>query len=129
MAADEPIPDLRLDLPALPVSAGIARHVVAGLLPDDIAPGRREHVLVAVSEAVTNAVLHGHHDGAIGTLTLTGRLDPDLLELRVIDPGHGNVPQLDGRGPGIGLSIVAAAADSMEIRDAGELIIRFVLRS
>ena len=34
----------------------------------------------------------------------------------------------DGRGLGIGLSIVAAAADTMEIRGGEELVITFALR-
>lgn len=122
-------PDVRLELPALPASAGVARHVVAGLLPDDLPPGRREQLLVAVSEAVTNAVLHGHRDGGVGSLTLLGRRAGDVLELRVIDPGRGMIPRLDGRGLGIGLSIVAAAADTMEIRGGDELVITFGLRT
>jgi anti-sigma regulatory factor (Ser/Thr protein kinase) len=121
-------PDVRLELPAQPASAGVARHVLGGLLPDDMPPGRREQLLVAVSEAVTNAVLHGHHDGIPGNLTLLGRRDGDLLEVRVIDPGRGMIPRLDGRGLGIGLSMVAAAADSLEVRGE-ELRITFALRS
>lgn len=121
--------DVRLVLPALPESAGIARHVVGGLLPGDLAPRRREQLLVAVSEAVTNAVLHGHHDGAVGTLEVLGRVVEEVLELRFIDPGRGMIPRLDGRGLGIGLSIVAATADTMEVRGGDELRITFSLRS
>lgn len=120
--------DVRLVLPAVAESAGIARHVVAGLLPADLDPRRRERLLVAVSEAVTNAVLHGHHDGEVGTLELAGELRDDVLELRFRDPGHGMLPRLDGRGLGVGLSIVAAAADTLEVR-GDELRITFALRS
>jgi anti-sigma regulatory factor (Ser/Thr protein kinase) len=78
---------------------------------------------------VTNAVLHGHRDGSVGTLELLGQVLDDVLELRFIDPGHGMIPRLDGRGLGIGLSIVAAAADTMEVRGGDELRITFALRS
>lgn len=128
MPVSKPVPDVRLELPALATSAAIARHVVAGLLPPDLAPGRREQLLVAVSEAVTNAVLHGHHDGEVGALTLTGRRIGDDLELRVVDPGRGMLPSGNGRGLGIGLSIVAAAADRMEVLGGEELVITFALR-
>jgi serine/threonine-protein kinase RsbW len=124
-----PQPDVRLVLPAQPEAAGIARHVVGGLLPGDLDGRRREQVLVAVSEAVTNAVLHGHRDGAVGTLELLGRVADEVLELRFIDPGRGMIPRLGGRGLGIGLSIVAAAADTMEVRGGDELRITFALRS
>lgn len=120
-------PDVRLVLQTLPTSAGVARHVIGGLLPADLPRGRREQILVAISEAVTNAVLHGHHDGGMGELTVVGTRHAEMLELRVLDPGRGMIPELDGRGLGLGLSIVAAAADSMEIRGGAELIIRFAL--
>ena len=45
-------------------------------------------VKTAVSEAVTNAIIHGYQ-GEVHTITIEGELEGDLLTLRVRDAGVG----------------------------------------
>lgn len=125
--AHVPPPDVRLVLPAVPESAGVARHIIAGMLPPDLDPRRRELLLVAVSEVVTNAVLHAHHDARPAKLEVTGAVVDRVLSLTFIDPGRGMLPDPEERVPGVGLSIAAAAADTLEVRGGNELRLTFGL--
>jgi anti-sigma regulatory factor (Ser/Thr protein kinase) len=74
-------------------------------------------VAVCVTEAVTNAVLHAYRDGDDpGTVVI--ELLPrgaDGLEIRVSDHGHGLAPRPDSPGAGLGMPLIAALADGLEI--------------
>ena len=50
--------------------------------------GELEDIKTAVSEAVTNAIIHGYQ-GEVHTITIEGELEGDLLTLRVRDEGVG----------------------------------------
>lgn len=122
-----PPPDVRLVLPAVPESAAIARHVVAGLLPAEIDGRRREMLLLAVSEAVTHAVLHAHGDGARGTVELRGEATPGALTLTLTDVDGGGAAVRGAFAGSASLAIVASVADSMEARDGRSLRLTFAL--
>ncbi|MGH2969326.1 MAG: ATP-binding protein [Solirubrobacteraceae bacterium] len=127
-----PIPagPLELELPTVPTSVGKARHAVA-----EFCAGReldREGVAIAVSEAVSNAVLHAHPDGAEGHVRIFASLDDASLLIVVSDDGQGITPRSDRPGMGVGLALIAQLTSSLEIDCDGtgtRLAMRFVRRA
>lgn len=87
-----------------------------------------EDIKTAVSEAVTNAIVHGYPD-AIGGVTLKMRVLPgNVLELTVKDHGRG-IPDVDkARQPmfttggeersGMGFTIMESFMDKVTVRSA-----------
>ena len=85
-----------------------------------------EDIKTAVSEAVTNAIVHGYPD-AIGTVTLKLRVCPgNILELTVKDKGRG-IPDVEkARQPmfttggaersGMGFTIMESCMDQLLVR-------------
>jgi serine/threonine-protein kinase RsbW/stage II sporulation protein AB (anti-sigma F factor) len=85
-------------------------------------------VALAVSEAVTNAVVHAYSDAALlGDVEIFAQrhLD-DGLEVVVSDYGHGLLPRPDSPGMGVGLPLLATLADHFEIErgDSGGTRVR-----
>ena len=74
-------------------------------------------IRIAVSEAVTNAVVHafrGRTDGTvIASVTMS---DAEWIEVRVSDDGSGMVPRNDSPGLGLGLPLIRHLADQFEHR-------------
>ena len=76
----------------------------------------REHgasesdVKLAVSEAVTNSVLHAYRDRDPGTITLQARIDRSRLLIAVGDDGSGMRPNLESTGLGLGISLITKLA-------------------
>jgi serine/threonine-protein kinase RsbW len=122
--------DIRLTLPARPENVAVVRHVLGALagalkLPDDVI----EDMRLAVTEACTNVVRHAYQ-GDEGKIDVVVRPRGDALEVVVSDAGRGIAPSPDTAGPGLGLPLIAALADTLEIerrRDSGSrLIMRFI---
>ena len=115
-----------LDLPAEPASARAARHAVCELL--DGVEADRGGVMLAVSEAVTNAILHAYGDqNPDGRIRVRAELfDSEALDVVVEDDGMGMRSRADSPGIGLGLPTISAVADRMEIdvRDSGGTSIR-----
>jgi serine/threonine-protein kinase RsbW/stage II sporulation protein AB (anti-sigma F factor) len=72
-------------------------------------------VKLAVSEAATNAVVHAYPGDAVGTITATAWVDEGRLRIAISDEGGGMLPRLDSPGFGLGLPLIAALADDLEI--------------
>jgi serine/threonine-protein kinase RsbW len=111
--------DVRLTLPARPENVSVIRHVLGAFaesldLPADLIADIR----LAVTEACTNVVRHAYHDGETGPIDVVIRPGQDRLELIVSDRGRGIGPSPDVDGPGLGLPLIAALADSLDIRPA-----------
>ena len=71
---------------------------------------------IALSEALTNAVVHGYRDvDAPGAVAVTATVDDGTMWLVVKDDGCGFKPRLDSPGLGLGLPMIAALADSFDI--------------
>ena len=103
--------------PAYPDQVALARRQVVAYA--------REHgaidpdgIAVAVSEAVTNAVLHAYVDSpAPGDVEVLARRNPDDgLEVHVSDEGRGMVPRRDSPGIGLGLPLVAKLAERFQVQ-------------
>jgi serine/threonine-protein kinase RsbW len=111
--------DIALTLPARPENIGVVRHVLGAFaealaLPADVAADMR----LAVTEACTNVVRHAYGDRS-GTIDVVARPRGDGVEVVVADSGRGLGPSTDTAGPGLGLPLIAALADTLEIeRDA-----------
>src|ERR687887_1100654 len=107
--------DVRLTLPARPENVAVIRHVLGAFaealrLPADLV----EDMRLAVTEACTNVVRHAY-EGELGTIDVVIRPSGDRLELIVSDEGSGMGPSADLSGPGLGLPMIAALADHVEI--------------
>ena len=112
--ATEEIERLELRTQATPAAVpGVRRAVVAfaeqhgvGIAPD---------VALAVSEAVTNAVLHGYRDGASGEVRVVACAEPTRLVVVVRDYGTGMRPHPNSPGLGLGLSVIGRLTTEMNI--------------
>ena len=71
-------------------------------------------VLLAVSEVVTNCVVHGYRGGQ-GDVAMEARHAGDTLLLSVADHGTGMTPRLDSPGLGLGLPLVGRIARRVDI--------------
>ena len=91
--------------------------------------GTVKRIALAVSEAATNAVLHGFRDRT-GTIHVTVRDDGDAVEVVVADDGIGLTPRADSPGLGLGLGLIAEISDDLRIctpsSGGTELRMRFV---
>ena len=110
--------DARLSLPARPENVAVVRHVL-GAFADalQLPPELVEDMRLAVTEACTNVVRHAYHDGVPGPIDVLIRPDGDRLELVVSDRGQGLAPSADVTGPGLGLPLIAALAESVELQE------------
>ena len=91
----------------------VTEFAVRGGLPEP----PLEDMRLAVSEAITNVVLHGYRDRPEpGPIQIEAELDDDGLRLLVADEGSGMQPRPDSPGGGFGLPLIVAVTDSCEIR-------------
>jgi len=108
---------LRRSLPAVPASVPVLRAAVAAFVHDaGIGAPCIDAVKLAVSEAVTNAVMHAYVDAdEPGEVRVTTCLREDMLFVTVSDDGLGMLPRLDSPGLGVGLPFIADTADTLDI--------------
>lgn len=111
---------LHRTLPAMPEAVPALRRAAvqfaAGLgAGDSVVDGVR----LAVSEAVSNVILHAYPDREEpGPVELTAALDGAELLVTVRDEGSGMSPRIDSPGLGLGLPLIAQTAHSLEVRPA-----------
>lgn len=71
---------------------------------------------LAVSEAVTNAVLHAYEDApGPGPIHLAVDVRDATVVVTVADEGGGMAPRMDSPGAGLGLPIIANIATTVEM--------------
>jgi serine/threonine-protein kinase RsbW len=108
--------DVRLTLPARPENVALIRHVLGAFAESLQLPLEMiEDMRLAVTEACTNVVRHAY-DGAAGPIDVLIRPHHDRLELIVSDRGRGTGPTADDTGPGLGLPIITALADAVDVQ-------------
>jgi anti-sigma regulatory factor (Ser/Thr protein kinase) len=108
--------DIRLTLPARPENVAVVRHVLGALgeairLEESVIADMR----LAVTEACTNVVRHAYGDGD-GKIDVIVRPRGDAVEVIVADEGRGLGASPDTTGPGLGMPLIAALADSVEVQ-------------
>lgn len=77
---------------------------------------RLEDLRLAVSEAVSNAVMHAYQSREPGTITVTVDVVDECVEVAVRDDGIGMTRRTDSPGLGLGLALIATVADQVEHR-------------
>jgi serine/threonine-protein kinase RsbW len=113
-------PELRVRLPATPESVGRARALTnEWCMRHTSLDGRLGDVLIAVTEAVANVVVHAYPDGGEGEFELVLRDDHGRLIVTVRDDGVGYYLPSANPGLGSGLLVIQRACDSSAI-DAAE---------
>ncbi len=126
-----PVNEVKLKFPSRSSNEGFARGTVACFAAQmDPTLSELEDIKTAVSEAVTNAILHAYPD-TIGTVSLKIRiLQENLLEITVRDRGRGIADVEQARQPmfttggegrsGMGFTIMESFMDSVSVRSTPE---------
>ena len=121
------INEVTLEFPSRSSNEGFARSAAACFTAQmDPTLNELEDIKTAVSEAVTNAIVHAYPD-AIGTVTLKMRVCPgNVLELTVKDRGRGIADVEKARQPmfttggaersGRGFTIMESFMDNLTVR-------------
>jgi serine/threonine-protein kinase RsbW len=74
-------------------------------------------VALAVSEAVSNAVVHAFRGiGDRGTLMVEVAVEEEWLDVHVTDDGSGMAPRDDSPGLGLGLPLIRHLTDEVDLR-------------
>ena len=103
---------------ATPRAIGIVRDQIGalartcGLDEPDVGDVR-----LAVSEAATNALIHGCRPPSDCKIHVEAELVDDELRIDISDEGGGMRPRTDSPGLGIGLSVMAAVSKRLEINE------------
>jgi anti-sigma regulatory factor (Ser/Thr protein kinase) len=121
--------DLRDSYPAIADSVPRAREAVASIAASAGASGERlDCVRLAVSEALTNAVVHAYEDVG-GKIDVSATVDSDQLEVEIADDGRG-LRTARRHGLGLGLALMALSSDSFTLarRPSGGIDVRLGFR-
>ena len=115
--ASSPASDVRLSVPAVPENVAVVRHLLGAFAEAlQLAPEVVDDMRLAVTEACTNVVRHAYEDRP-GPIEVVIHPDDEKLEVVVSDRGRGLNGGVDGSGPGLGLSLIAALADSIDLQE------------
>jgi anti-sigma regulatory factor (Ser/Thr protein kinase) len=119
--------------PAVPETVPVARRAVTEVAAAAGAGGDRlDEIRLAVSEALTNAVVHAYRHGEVGRFDVTAALASGELWVLIGDDGRGMHAWNDSEGLGIGLSLISGLSDDFAIvtRASGgtEVRMRFDLK-
>ena len=120
---------IKLGFPSKSVNEGYARSAIAAFAAQ-LDPTLEElgDIRTAVSEAVTNCIVHAYPD-AIGTIWMKARiLDGDKLEIMIRDKGRGIENLSQAMEPlfttggeersGMGFTIMESFTDKLKVRSA-----------
>ena len=130
---------MKLTIEAKSENESFARSVVAGFFIQlNPTLEQVEDVKTAVSEAVTNCIVHGYGGTQQGTIEIGSKLTQDTLYVEIVDYGKGieNVEQAmrpfyttveTGERSGMGFTVMQAFCDSVEVESkTGQTIVKLV---
>ena len=118
--------EMKLEFDAISENEGLARVVIAAFLTRlDPTLEQLQDVKTAVSEAVTNAVIHGYEEKG-GKIRMSAVLEKDELEITIEDDGIGIedvskamqplfTTKPEGERSGMGFSFMEAFMDELEV--------------
>jgi stage II sporulation protein AB (anti-sigma F factor) len=107
--------NLNESFPAVRETVAMARHAVADVaLHGGATDDQLDSIRLAVSEAVTNSVLHAYPDEP-GSVHVIAALTGEELWVLVADDGRGFQYPSERPGQGWGLALIAEAAENFEI--------------
>lgn len=117
--------EMKLEFMAISDNVGIARVVAAAFAAQlDFTLSTLEEIKVAISEAVSNAVIHGYKNTGEGTVSITLRLYTAAIEIIIIDEGCGIADIEQARKPafssdpermGLGFVFMESFMDQLEV--------------
>jgi anti-sigma regulatory factor (Ser/Thr protein kinase) len=106
--------------PAVPLVASLSRAIVAEHMPcRELAQERRYGILVALGEAIANAVEHAYRGDAPGLIRLELTNQSEQLVLVIEDFGHWR-PFVRREDRGRGIELMHACVDGVQIRSTRE---------
>ena len=117
---------IKLEMEAKPENASLSRVVTAAFLtPFDANIGEVTDIKTAVSEAVTNAIIHGYAGGP-GIISMALSMNERILTIEVSDSGIGIEDIESAKEPlfttkpemersGLGFTVMESFMDSVEI--------------
>src|ERR1700743_3436414 len=104
----------------VPEAVPVARRALTEVAARAGAGGERlEEIRLAVSEALTNAVVHAYRDGETGHFHVTAAGAAGALWVLSSDEGRGLHAWNDSHGLGIGLSLISGLSDDFAIVTRG----------
>jgi anti-sigma regulatory factor (Ser/Thr protein kinase) len=102
--------------PAVPESVPQARRALTEVAAAAGAGGEQLHeIRLAVSEALTNAVVHAYRNEHMGRIYVTAAVTSGELWVLIGDEGRGMHAWNDSSGLGIGLSLISDLSDDFAI--------------
>lgn len=117
--------ELKMEFTAISENVGIARVVAAAFAAQlDFTLGTLEEIKVAISEAVSNAVIHGYGNTGEGTVYMILRLLDAAIEIIIVDEGCGIADIEQARQPafssdpermGLGFVFMESFMDQLEV--------------
>jgi serine/threonine-protein kinase RsbW len=114
-------PDMELALAARAENIAIVRHALGGFGEAfDVPESKLSDIRLAVTEACANVVVHAYPDGHEGPMEVVASMDDEALTVLVRDWGRGIRPRPDSPGLGLGLSLIAALAEKVQLGHDGE---------
>ena len=116
------MPALTFELSAPAEAASVPllrREVVEFVESGDVCLERTEDIRLAVSEALSNAVIHAYrHRDEPGKLEVSAERTDHTIEVIVRDCGSGMAPRDDSPGLGLGLPVIELTTDRYEVQCA-----------
>ncbi len=116
---------MKLELLSMPKNVKLARVAVAAFASElDYNVSDLEEIKVAVSEAVSNAIIHGYENQTDGIFTLTVTLFENSLEIVIEDQGKGiqdlksalePSPGTDPERMGLGFTFMRSFMDGLDV--------------
>jgi serine/threonine-protein kinase RsbW len=120
--ADLTQPHVHFKVPAAPEVLPVLRSCLRVWTSDiGLAAGRSRDVVLAVDEAITNAVEHAYVDGRPGAVVVFAACDRDVHTARVVvsDDGTWQQPARDPGFRGRGLLLMRRLADAFDLHHDG----------
>jgi serine/threonine-protein kinase RsbW len=104
--------ELPATLESIAAARGAMRRFTSDLEVD------ADAIVLAVSEAVANAVAHAYAEGARGVVDISAVASPFEVTVWVRDRGRGLAAGAASSGAGLGLGIIERLAQHVELADA-----------